>query len=129
MSKQCQLFLVYNILLPGKNFGRLHKDIYELTREGIFSTDFSVHDQIRVSYDSARYNLAENFYRSSRAKLHHFIEIAKGPCAEVSFQLNVAQDLKFINDQQDQELMDKAEELSRIFGRLMSAVKKHRNER
>ena len=98
--------------------------IYKLTiASDSFARDFSLKDQIRRAAVSVMSNVAEGFERSSAKEFHHFLVIAKASCAELRAQLYVALDAGYINEQQFQNTMNQAEEVSRIIGGLRSSLK------
>src|SRR5258706_15625768 len=68
---------------------QLTKEIYRATRDGIFSRDFSLRDQIRSASAAVMSNIAEGFERCGRPEFHQFLVVATGPCAEVRSLLYV----------------------------------------
>jgi len=102
----------------------LTKQIYEITKQGAFSKDYGLCDQIRRATVSVMSNLAEGFERGSSSEFHQFIVIAKASCAEVRSQLYVAHDAGYISQPQFDNASNLAEEVSRIIGGLKAAVKK-----
>ncbi len=106
----------------------LTKQIYTLTREGDFSKDFGLRDQIRRAAVSIMSNLAEGFERGGRAEFHQFVVIAKGSCAEVRSQLYVALDVEYVTQKQFDNLHNLALEVARILGGLRSVLPKKGKE-
>ena len=104
----------------------LTKQIYELTKQGAFSKDYGLRDQIRRAAVSVMSNLAEGFERGSSTEFHQFIVIAKASCAEVRSQLYVAHDVGYITQNQFEHTSKLAEEVSRIIGGLKTAVRKRK---
>ena len=102
----------------------LTKQIYEITKQGSFSKDYGLCDQIRRATVSVMSNLAEGFERGSSSEFHQFIVIAKASCAEVRSQLYVAHYSRYISQPQFDNASNLAEEVSRIIGGLKAAVKK-----
>src|SRR4030067_3199615 len=105
----------------------LTKQIYEITRQGSFSKDYGLCDQIRRATVSVMSNLAEGFERGSSSEFHQYIVIAKASCAEVRSQLYVAHDVGYITKNQFDDATKSAEEVSRIIGGLKTAVRKRNN--
>ena len=101
--------------------------VYELTKEGAFSKDYGLREQIRRAAVSVMSNLAEGFERGSSSEFHQFIVIAKGSCAEVRSQLYVAQDVGYITQNQFEHTSKLAEEVSRIIGGLKTTVRNRNN--
>lgn len=101
--------------------------IYQAVRQGSFSKDFGLRDQIcRVSV-SMMSNIAEGFERGKRTEFHQFLSVAKGSCAEVRSQLHVALDAGHINEATCESLLKTAEAVGRIIGGLRAAVERQRN--
>jgi len=71
--------------------------IYSLTRQDIFSRDFSLVDQIRRASASVMSNIAEGFERGSNAEFIHFLYISKGSAGETRTQLYIALDQGYIS--------------------------------
>jgi len=107
----------------------LTKQIYEITKQGAFSKDYGLCDQIRRATVSVMSNLAEGFERGSSSEFHQFIVIAKASCAEVRSQLYVAYDVGHITQNQFDDATKLAEEVSRIIGGLKIAIGKHKNNK
>ena len=107
----------------------LTKQIYLLTRNGAFSRDFGLRGQIERASVSVMSNLAEAFEREGRTEFHQFIVIAKASCAEVRSQLYVALDVGYITQEQFENVMNLANEVSRVIGGLRTAIKKQRDQK
>ena len=102
--------------------------VYALTRDGAFSRDFGLRDQIQRAAVSVMSNLAEGFERGGKVEFHRYVVIAKGSCAEVRSQLFVAFDIGYINEIQLKQLQTQASELSRILGGLRASLEDKRSE-
>ena len=83
-----------------QNARALTARIYKLTRNGEFSKDFGLRDQIRRAAISIVSNIAEGFGRKSNSQFIPFLEIASGSTSEVEAQLYVALDLEYITKEQ-----------------------------
>ncbi len=79
-------------LIAWQKARELTKIIYAVTKQGEFSRDFGLRDQIRRSAVSIMSNVAEGFERGGRSEFHQFLVIAKGSCAELRSQLYTALD-------------------------------------
>ena len=101
--------------------------IYGATREGLFSKDFSLRDQIRGASSSIMSNIAEGFERGGRPEFHQFLVIAKGSCAEVRSQLYVALDAGYLNETEFLRLQSLAVEVAKIVSALRKAVQRQRD--
>jgi len=71
--------------------------VYALTREGAFSSDRGLVDQIRRAAVSIMSNVAEGFERGTTTEFIQFLYIAKGSCGEVRVQLQVARDQQYVS--------------------------------
>jgi four helix bundle protein len=101
--------------------------IYGATREGAFSRDFGLRDQIRRAAVSVMSTIAEGFERGKPGEFHHFLCIAKGSCAELRAQLYVAVDVGYVDDSLFRELMEQGEEVGRLVGALRLSVERRRS--
>lgn len=106
----------------------LTRGVYEVTRQGPFSRDFSLRDQIRDAAVSIMSNTAEGFERGRRAEFHQFLSIAKSSCAEVRSHLYVALDSGYLPQAKFDELRAQAIEVGRIVGGLRAAVARQRDQ-
>lgn len=75
------------------------KQIYELTRQGAFSRDWGLKDQIQRAAVSICSNIAEGFERSGNKEFANFLWIAKGSVGEVASQLYNAKDCGYIDEE------------------------------
>ena len=97
--------------IEGWQLGRnLAQRIYALTKEGGFSSDFALRDQIRRATGSVMHNIAEGFDGGSNAEFARFLGYAHRSCTEVQSQLYIALDQGYINDSAFSELYDLAAE-------------------
>ena len=104
----------------------LTKEIYQITRVGEFAKDFGLSGQIQKASVSIMSNIADGFERGGRGEFHQFLSIAKESSAEVRSQLYVALDVGYLERNDFQRIMKKAEEVGRIIGGLRSSVDKQR---
>jgi four helix bundle protein len=86
--------------------------IYAITKGNTFARDFGMVDQIRRASVSILSNIAEGFERGSKTEFIQFLYIAKGSCGEVRAQLQIAQDLNYINHNEYQRLYDLCKQIS-----------------
>ena len=87
-------------ILVLKKARELTRLIYESTRQGEFSRDFALKDQIRRAAISITSNIAEGFERGGNREFVQFLSHAKGSCGEVRSQLYVALDAGYLNEDQ-----------------------------
>ena len=77
----------------------LVRDIYRLQQKFPKSETYALGDQIRRSASSVTSNIAEGSGRNSFKEKIHFIEIAYGSLMEAFSQLQIAQDLGYLTEQ------------------------------
>lgn len=76
---------------------RLALEVYALTREGEFSRDFALRDQIRRAAGSVMHNVAEGFDAGSDAEFVRFLRYSLRSAAEVHSQLYLAVELGYLD--------------------------------
>ena len=105
----------------------LARQVYATSRSGPFSKDHGLSGQIQRAATSIMANVAEGFERGGRAEFHQFLSVAKGSCAEVRSHLYVAFDAGYISQSDFDALRILAEEVTRIFAGLRTAVGRQRD--
>lgn len=116
-------------LIAWQKARELTKMIYCVSREGAFSRDFGLSNQIQRAAVSVMSNIAEGFERGGRNEFHQFLSTAKASCAELRSQLYVALDNGYINRASFDDLMRPAEEVGRIVGGLRASVDRQRRKK
>jgi four helix bundle protein len=86
-------------------------DIYKLFQT---SKDFGFKDQICRAVVSVSNNIAEGFDRSSNADFRRFLYFSIASCSEVKSMLHLAFRLQYITIEQQTDLLERAEEISKI---------------
>lgn len=97
----------------------LTREIYALSKNGEFSKDFGLRDQIRRASVSIMSNIAEGFERGGDKEFIQFLSTAKGSSGEVRAQLCVALDAGYIDQQTFARLSDMASQINRMLSGLM----------
>ncbi|MDY6787863.1 MAG: four helix bundle protein [candidate division WOR-3 bacterium] len=92
--------------------------IYNLTNKEKFSKDFALREQIRRAGISIMSNIAEGFDRASKREFVVFLNYAKGSNGEMRAQLDIAQNVQYITDEEYEEL----EERLIINGKMISSM-------
>lgn len=92
----------------------LVRAIYECSKQGEFSKDFALRDQIRRAAISTMSNIAEGFERDGKPEFIQFLSMAKGSAGEVESHLCVALDQAYISEAQFKELREKARATERL---------------
>lgn len=96
--------------------------IYKLTKNVEFSRDWGLKDQIQRAAVSVMSNIAEGFERYSRQEFKQFLSIARGSCAEVRSQIQLAKSLNYITNAECLEIYEKCIALSLAIGGLRKSL-------
>ena len=87
------------------------------------SRDFGFKDQIQRASVSMMNNIAEGFERGSDKDFSRFLFIAKASAGEVRSMLYLASELKYIDFDKSQELINQARKLSGSIGNFIKYLK------
>ena len=98
------------------------REICFITRDGAFSRDYGLVDQMRRAAVSIMSNIAEGFERESEADRLRFYMIAKASCAELRSQLYIAFDVGYLDETAFDILRSKAERIARVIAGLRSTI-------
>jgi len=98
--------------------------IYQLTKEGEFSCDWGLRDQIRRASGSIMHNIAEGFDSGSDAEFCRFLRYAQRSATEVQSQLYVAIDQCYLSQEKLDQLMADRREVHAIIGGLIKYLTK-----
>lgn len=99
----------------------LVRDIYRLQQKFPKTEVYALGDQIRRSASSVTSNIAEGSGRNSNKEKVHFIEIAYGSLMEAFSQLQIAQDLGYLTEQDIDTIRPQFISVAKI----LSGLKKH----
>ncbi len=102
----------------------LTREVYAVTRRGVFARDFGLRNQIERAAVSVMSNVAEGFERGKRSEFHQFVCVAKASCGEVRSILYVAMDIGYVNESEFNALHKLVEEISRILGGLRVSLER-----
>jgi four helix bundle protein len=108
---------------------KLTKQVYELSSEGSFATDFGLRDQMRRASVSIMSNVAEGFESRTSGLFLEFLGRAKGSAGELRAQFYVAGDAGYLTEDQMRKLQDQCEKCSSQLSRLMEYLKRSKRER
>jgi four helix bundle protein len=101
----------------------LTNEVYNITRQGDFSKDYGLMDQIRRASVSIMSNIAEGFERGTNAEFIQFLFYAKGSCGEVRAQLSIAFDQKYIEENIYNNLVERCRRISGMLSNLITYLK------
>jgi four helix bundle protein len=96
----------------------LVKEIYKLQKRFPKEEVYALGDQVRRAAASITANIAEGCGRSSIKEKHHFIEIAFGSLTESFSELQTAQDLGYITEDELDRLRPKYTQVAKILSGL-----------
>lgn len=102
-----------------KKARELSRAIYNVSKDGAFSKDYALRDQIRRACISVLSNIAEGFERGGDKEFHQFLATAKASLAEVKAQLYMAHDAGYLNETQFNEFYNLASEAAKMISGLM----------
>ncbi len=88
---------------------RLTVKIYQSLKD---CRDYGFKDQIQRAAVSVPSNISEGFERQTNKEFIQYLFIAKGSCGELRTQLYLAKELKYIEEEDFEELFHKAKQLS-----------------
>ena len=104
------------------------KAVYIHSKQGQFSKDYGLRDQIQRAAVSIMSNIAEGFERGTNKEFIQFLFIAKGSAGEVRSQLYIAFDLGYIEKDEfenlNAELISISQQLSGFIKYLRSSEMK-----
>ena len=103
----------------------LVRDVYRLQQKFPKEETYALGDQIRRSASSVTSNIAEGSGRNSFKEKVHFIEIAYGSLMEAFSQLQIAQDLEYLTEQD----IDTIRPSFISVAKMLSGLKKHFEEK
>jgi len=92
--------------------------------EGSFEKSYRLIAQIESSSGSIMDNIAEGFKRGTRAEFIQFLGYSKGSCGEFRSQLYRANDRKYLNQKQFDELYSLAVRISAMLQKLVEYLQK-----
>ena len=102
---------------------QLALNVYSISK--LFPKDelFGLTSQIRRAVSSIPTNIAEGCGRASNKDFAHFLQIAIGSAAEVEYELLLAHDLDYINDNDYQTLTEETVVVRKMIIKYQSELK------
>lgn len=90
---------------------QLVKDVYLVLKGFPKEEQYALCDQLRRAVISIPSNIAEGMGRTGEKEQAHFLDIAYGSLLEVQCQLEIAQELGYINEQMYKQIEESADKL------------------
>ena len=108
---------MYKKLIVWQKAMELVRSVYRLSK--VFPADerYALTDQLRRAAISIPSNIAEGCGRTSRKDYAHFLSIARGSLYETMMQLQIAQDLGYIEISEDLKVL--SDDVGKILTTLM----------
>ena len=97
--------------------------IYSITSKFPDSEKFGLTNQLRRASVSVPSNIAEGSSRNSNKDFNRFLEIALGSCYEIETQFLIAFDLKFLSENELNQLSDELEEIIKMISKFKTTLK------
>lgn len=85
---------------------------------------FGLTSQMRRSSTSVPYNIVEGKARGSSKDFRRFLLIARGSLEELKYQILLSKDLKYIDEEKNNELQNIAKEVGRLLNGLIVSLDK-----
>jgi four helix bundle protein len=101
----------------------LVRGVYQTCAAGRLARDLGLKDQLRRAAVSIMSNIAEGFARKTDRDFAHFLDMARGSCAEVQSLLYVALDVDHLSQEQFDDLYKSAAATAALIGRLTSYLR------
>lgn len=109
-----------------KEVKRIAIIIFRITSNNKFKYDFNFRDQIRRSSVSIASNISEGFERDNNNELIRFLKIAKGSCAELITQIEIATEINHLEKEKSSYLIKDLEILNAKIGKFISYLLKNK---
>jgi len=100
----------------------LVKKVYSLLKKFPKEEQYALCDQLRRAVVSVPSNIAEGLGRISRKEQVHFLEISYGSLMETYCQLNIANNLNYISDEELKDLVKDIESVARPLSGLRNSL-------
>jgi four helix bundle protein len=103
--------------------------IYKYSSDGIFARDFGLRDQMRRASVSIMSNIAEGFESQTQVMFIQYLGRSKGSAGELRAQLYIAQEQKYLTDEQFNVAYSLAEICSKQLARFIQYLESQPNAR
>ncbi|MBU4348559.1 four helix bundle protein [Patescibacteria group bacterium] len=112
----------YKELIVWQKSFKLIKKIYKVTENFPKSEIYGLSSQMRRASISIPSNIAEGFVRKHKKEFSQFVSIAFGSGAELETQLLLSKELKFITDEEFNEIDCLLQEVMKMLNSLKSKL-------
>ena len=97
--------------------------IYGVTSNFPDNEKFGITNQLRRASVSIPSNIAEGLSRASNKEFSRFLEIAIGSAYEIETQLLISNDLKFLESETVETLLNELEEIVKMISKFRTTLK------
>jgi len=108
---------------------QLTLEVYAATRAFPKDELYGLTNQIRRACASIPINIAEGCGKDGDAEFNRFLQIAMGSSSELDYELNLANDLKYLSDEDYQRFNTKLTEVRKMLNGLIQRVRPERSNR
>jgi len=98
------------------------KDVYGIVEKFPKQEFYGLVSQIQRSAVSIPSNIAEGFNRFHNKEYKQFLYIALGSCAELETQIEIASELKYINNEKKKDILEKIKHESCMLTNLIKKI-------
>lgn len=118
-------FVMYddtNKLIVWQKSHELTLNIYEITKSFPKEELFGLTSQIRRAAASVPSNIVEGKARGSNKEYKRFLLVARGSLEETKYQLLLAKDLKYIDEQKYEDVLNLSKDVGRLLAGLIKTL-------
>ena len=112
----------YRDLIVWQKSMKLVTSVYELTKQFPATELYGLASQIQRAAVSIPSNIAEGYGRKSNQDFARFLQIAKGSLFELQTQLEIANNLNYLNQDQLSSFSQFTLEIEKMLGSLISKI-------
>ena len=98
------------------------RDVYETTRTFPREELYGLTSQMRRASVSVPSNVAEGFNRFHNKEYKQFLYVTLGSCAELETQVEISEELKYIDEEEKGILLEKLDHESRMLRNLIKML-------
>ncbi len=96
--------------------------IYEVTKRFPREELYGLASQMRRAAISIPSNVAEDFRRLHNKEYKQFLYVSSGSCGELETQVTIARNLSYIDEAQEQALLEKLDHIGRMMTNLIKKL-------
>ena len=113
-------FRNYDVWIAGVDF---YVHVYELTENFQRKELYALCDQLQRASVSIPSNIAEGCSRRSQNEFAHYLEISLGSSYEVETQMEIARKLKYVTEEQFQNIIEEVQSIEKRLTSLINTVR------